>query len=169
MGGTGPPEAVKLYEEMSQKLGLKRTFFLGAQGQDVLAEAFSASELGMFPSYKEPFGMVFIECMACGTPTVGANSGGPTEFITPELGVLVDEDENWREEAGKVTLGIRVASVVEKALKDNWKGGEKGKACPTVAKEKYSTLAQGQGMLANMASWSIEHDAYMAKKKKDGL
>ena len=27
--------------------------------------------------------MVFIECMACGTPTIGAKSGGPTEFVKP--------------------------------------------------------------------------------------
>ena len=32
---------------------------------------------------QEPFGMVFIECMACGTPTIGAKSGGPTEFVKP--------------------------------------------------------------------------------------
>ena len=73
---------------------------LGTQGQDVLAELFSMSEVGMFPSYKEPFGMVFIECMACGTPTIGANSGGPTEFVKPEQGVLIEEEADWRTEAG---------------------------------------------------------------------
>jgi len=165
--GTGPEQDVKKYEEMSKTLQLKRTFFLGAQDQTVLAQAFSASELGMFPSYKEPFGMVFIECMACGTPTVGANSGGPTEFITPELGVLIDEDEGWREEAGQIRLGTALAAVVEKALNENWKGGEKGKACASVVKEKYSTFSQCQGMLANMATWSLEHDALLAKKRKE--
>jgi hypothetical protein len=53
-----------------------------------------------FPSYKEPFGMVFIECMACGTPTIGANSGGPTEFVKPGQGVLVEEEADWRTEPG---------------------------------------------------------------------
>eukprot|EP00438_Fugacium_kawagutii_P003545 Skav202731 [mRNA] locus=scaffold1326:165235:167339:- [translate_table: standard] len=53
-----------------------------------------------FPSYKEPFGMVFIECMACGTPTIGANSGGPTEFVKPGQGVLIEEEADWRTEPG---------------------------------------------------------------------
>lgn len=44
--------------------------------------------------------MVFIECMACGTPTIGANSGGPTEFVKPEQGVLVEEEADWRTELG---------------------------------------------------------------------
>jgi len=104
--------------------------------------------------------------MACGTPTVGANSGGPTEFITPEVGVLIDEDEGWREEAGQIRLGTALAGIVEKALKENWKGGEMGNACARVVKEKYSTVSQCQGMLANMATWSVEHDASMAAKKR---
>ena len=44
--------------------------------------------------------MVFIECMACGTPTIGANSGGPTEFVKPGQGVLVEEEADWRTEPG---------------------------------------------------------------------
>ena len=56
-------------------------------------------------SRKEPFGMVFIECMACGTPTIGANSGGPTEFVKPEQGVLVDEEPDWRTEVGMKRRG----------------------------------------------------------------
>lgn len=165
--GSGPPEDVKKYEEMAKTLDLKRTFFLGAQDQKVLAKAFSASELGMFPSYKEPFGMVFIECMACGTPTVGANSGGPTEFITPDVGVLIDEVANWQEEAGQIQLGKALADVVEKALTDNWKAGERGKACLAVVKEKYSISAQCEGMLANMATWNVEHDAHLYAKEKE--
>merc|ERR1711948_42782 len=93
--GSGPPEAIELYEGLAKKIGLQRTFFLGPKGQDVLAELFSASELGMFPSYKEPFGMVFIECMACGCPTIGAKSGGPVEFVKPAQGVLVEEQADW--------------------------------------------------------------------------
>merc|ERR1712203_1094620 len=107
--GSGPAEAIEQYEGLAKTLALQRTFFLGPKGQDVLAELFSASELGMFPSYKEPFGMVFIECMACGTPTLGAKSGGPTEFITDDVGVLIPEVDNWREEAGAKKLGDALA------------------------------------------------------------
>jgi len=111
--------------------------------------------------------MVFIECMACGTPTVGAKSGGPTEFITPDVGVLIDEDDGWQEEAGQIRLGTALAAVVEKALTEHWKAGERGKACSAVAKEKYSISAQCEGMLANMAKWSVEHDAHLFAKEKE--
>jgi len=46
--------------------------------------------------------MVFIECMACGTPTIGAKSGGPTEFVKPVPWWLVQRME-------KRLVGERVA------------------------------------------------------------
>jgi len=98
--GSGPDESVREYHSVGEEFGLKHTFFLGAKPQPVLAECFSAANVGVFPSYSEPFGlssgvwskisflisfsspgMVFIECMACGTPTIGANSGGPKDFV----------------------------------------------------------------------------------------
>jgi len=152
--GSGPPEAIELYEGLATKLGLERTFFLGPKGQDVLAQLFSASELGMFPSYKEPFGMVFIECMACGTPTLGAKSGGPTEFITDEVGVLIPEVDNWREEAGAAQLGDGLAAQVSLALKEDWKGKTKGPNCVSFVASNYSTTAQCSSMLENMKDWA---------------
>merc|ERR1711884_194916 len=138
---------------MANTKGLKRTMFVGAQGQDVLAELLSMSEVGMFPSYKEPFGMVFIECMACGTPVIGANSGGPTEFVRLEQGALIDEEEDWRTEAGMQRLGGRLAQSVTQALKEDWKGTTKGPKCVPFVRANYSTLAQCQGMLDNMKNW----------------
>ena len=43
--------------------------------------------LSLFPSLRlqEPFGMVFVESMACGSPVIGANSGGPKDFVSPEV------------------------------------------------------------------------------------
>ena len=54
-------------------------------------EIVAMAELGCFPSFKEPFGLVFVECMACKTPVIGANSGGPKDFVVPEVGELVAE------------------------------------------------------------------------------
>merc|ERR1712151_176465 len=151
--GSGPPESVELYEGLAKKLGLQRTFFVGAQEQDVLADLFSLSEVGMFPSYKEPFGMVFIECMACGTPTIGCNSGGPMEFVKPEQGVLIDEEPDWHSEAGIKRLGTRLAETVTTALKEDWKGVSKGPNCVGFVQKNYSTLAQCEAMLATMNEW----------------
>merc|ERR1712087_1074978 len=76
---------------LCDKLGLKNTFLIGARGQDQLAEMYTVAELGCFPSFKEPFGLVFVECMACKTPVIGANSGGPKDFVSPDVGELVAE------------------------------------------------------------------------------
>lgn len=152
--GTGPPEAIAQFEGLAKELKLKRVFFLGPKGQDVLAELFSASEVGMFPSYKEPFGMVFIECMACGCPCIGAKSGGPVEFVEEDQGVLVEEQDNWREPAGAKALGERLAVTVGTALKEDWKGKTKGPKCVPFVKASFSTQAQCKEMLANMKAWS---------------
>ncbi|CAK9072383.1 unnamed protein product [Durusdinium trenchii] len=151
--GTGPPDAVEKYHTMAKTLGLERTVFLGPKGQDVLAELFSMSEVGMFPSYKEPFGMVFIECMACGCPTIGANSGGPTEFVKPEQGVLIEEEPEWHSDEGMQRLGGKVAAQVIKALEEDWKK-TKGAGCVDFVTKNFSTVAQVEGMLANMKEWS---------------
>merc|ERR1719282_464536 len=78
------------------KLNLQNTFLLGARGQDVLAEVYTVANVGCFPSFKEPFGLVFVECMACRTPVIGVNSGGPKDFVTPDVGELVAEPPETR-------------------------------------------------------------------------
>merc|ERR1711920_845301 len=66
--GTGPQDEMQKITDLCKKLGLKNTFILGARGQPLLAEIYTVSAAGCFPSYKEPFGLVFVECMACKTP-----------------------------------------------------------------------------------------------------
>merc|ERR1712217_338777 len=89
--GTGPQDELDKLKALCEKLELKNTFLLGARGQDILAEIYTVSNLGCFPSFKEPFGLVFVECMACKTPVIGANSGGPKDFVTADVGELVAE------------------------------------------------------------------------------
>ena len=38
--------------------------------------------------------MVLIESLACGVPVVGADSGGPRDFMTKEVGYLVPESDD---------------------------------------------------------------------------
>merc|ERR1712187_580741 len=91
--GTGQPGDVKLYQDMALKeLSLKNTYFVGAQMQPDLAKLYSMSDIGVFPSKAEPFGMVFIECMACGTPVIGANSGGPRDLVSDKVGCLIPDE-----------------------------------------------------------------------------
>merc|ERR1719324_1751776 len=100
---------MKLLKDKCEQLGLKNTFLLGARGQDILAEIYTVADLGIFPSFKEPFGLVFVECMACKAPVIGANSGGPKDFVVPEVGELVAEPPETTDlstvAAGVKTLG----------------------------------------------------------------
>lgn len=76
--GDGPEltTACKLMNE----LGLDdKVLLLGKQ--ENLAELYSISDLKLLLSEKESFGLVLIEAMACGVPTIGTNVGGIPEVI----------------------------------------------------------------------------------------
>merc|ERR1739848_820952 len=109
-----------MLKDQCEKLGLKNTFLMGARGQDQLAEIYTVAELGCFPSFKEPFGLVFVECMACKTPVIGANSGGPKDFVTSEVGELVAEPSETKDLStvtlGAKTLGKTLAEAIGRAL-----------------------------------------------------
>jgi glycosyltransferase involved in cell wall biosynthesis len=45
------------------------------------------------PSLTEPFGQATLEAMAMERSVVATKVGGPTEFVTPEAGVLVDPED----------------------------------------------------------------------------
>ncbi|MFX3633455.1 MAG: N-acetyl-alpha-D-glucosaminyl L-malate synthase BshA [Candidatus Pristimantibacillus sp.] len=74
------PELSKMQYKIRQ-MGLEnRVHFLGKQ-EDV-AHVISIADLLLLPSEKESFGLVALEAMACGVPTVGSNAGGIPELVT---------------------------------------------------------------------------------------
>merc|ERR1712050_687751 len=125
---------------------------------------YTVSNLGCFPSFKEPFGLVFVECMACKTPVIGANSGGPKDFVVPEVGMLVAEPPETKDLStvadGVKTLGKTLAEAITTALKEDWKKS-KGEACIKLAHDKFTVQAQVTGLLDSAAqlssgrSWSL--------------
>jgi len=153
--GTGPDAEIDKLKKKCEDLGLKSTFLMGARGQDQLAEIYTVTELGCFPSFKEPFGLVFVECMACKAPVIGANSGGPKDFVTPEVGMLVDEPPETSclstVANGIETLGGTLAKALSKALKEDWKKS-KGEACIKLAHDKFTVATQVTNMLKDVAA-----------------
>lgn len=142
--GSGPLEdQVKMQDLALDQLGLRRTYFLGPKGQEELTTLFNAADLGCFPSYNEPFGLVFIECMACGTPVIGANSGGPKDFVTSEVGTLVPETDDIE------ALAASLSDQIQKSLAENWKA-EKGAVAASYAKNNYSVLNQVKTLLGDV-------------------
>ena len=139
--GSGPHEAQVQMHDLAAELGLRRTYFLGPRPQDELAVLFSCADVGCFPSYREPFGLVFLECMACGTPVIGADSGGPRDFVTPEVGTLVPETDDPRE------FVASLAATVTRAIGEDWKR-TKGPAAEAYARDNFSVVHQVSGLLA---------------------
>merc|ERR1712083_784625 len=148
--GTGPDGEMNKLKKLCEDLGLKNTFLIGARGQDQLAEMYTVAELGCFPSFKEPFGLVFVECMACKTPVIGANSGGPKDFVSTTVGELVAEPPETKDLStvplGIKTLGQTLAEAISRALNENWKQ-KKGSACIKLAHDKFTVHTQVTNML----------------------
>jgi glycosyltransferase involved in cell wall biosynthesis len=141
--GSGPLAAQVQMHELAAELGLRRTYFVGPRPQDELTTLFNCADVGVFPSYREPFGLVFIECMACGTPVIGADSGGPRDFVTPEVGVLVPETDDHQ------ALAESLAAAVDRAVTEDWKR-TKGPVAETYAKENFSVVGQVSRLLSEV-------------------
>lgn len=121
IAGTGSPDQIELYRELADSLNLENTYFVGPQVHTNLAQIYNISDVGVFPSLNEPFGLVFLECMACKTPVIGANSGGPRDFITTEVGKLINEGH-------KEEMINELSSTIISACMENWKKTKGNKA-----------------------------------------
>ncbi|MGK7872807.1 MAG: glycosyltransferase family 4 protein [Xenococcaceae cyanobacterium] len=72
-------------EQITQYLGLADcTTFAGQVGHDRLPLYYAAADVCVVPSHYEPFGLVAIEAMACGTPVIASNVGGLKFTVVPE-------------------------------------------------------------------------------------
>ncbi len=80
---------------LTKELGVyDRTMFAGQVGHDRLAWCYTAADVCMIPSHYEPFGLVAIEAMACGTPVIASNVGGLRFTVVPEeTGLLVSPQD----------------------------------------------------------------------------
>lgn len=94
--GSNDPEQPEDHEkermiQLVETLGLTSvTLFTGKLDHDVLPLYYTASDVCVVPSLYEPFGLVAIEAMACGTPVVASNVGGLKFTVVPEeTGLLV--------------------------------------------------------------------------------
>lgn len=141
--GSGPHEDQVKYQDLAQQLGLKNTFFVGPRAQDELAILFTAADVACFPSRNEPFGLVFIEAMACGTPVIGANSGGPKDFVNDDLGLLVLESDD------SSVLAARLSEAVQRSIAEDWKQ-TRGPYAMNYAEANFSVRTQVDLLLAQL-------------------
>lgn len=93
--GNGPA-----YDELSRKYASnKRVHFTGRLPREELATLYASSDLFLFPSLTDTFGMSVLEAQSCGLPALVTTYGGPKEIVRDgETGYVVSPDtpHEWK-------------------------------------------------------------------------
>ncbi|MCU1484481.1 MAG: glycosyltransferase [Actinomycetia bacterium] len=64
------------------------TTLLGSVDPEALIGLYGRAWVTVLPAHAEAFGLVLVESLACGTPIVALDEGGPREIVRPEVGAL---------------------------------------------------------------------------------
>lgn len=92
--------------------------FLGHMDTDGLISFYRCADLTVVPSLYEPFGMVVLESMALGTPTIVADTGGLAEIVTDEETGLTFEPGDPCELAKAVLRILNNPKLSERIVED---------------------------------------------------
>jgi glycosyltransferase involved in cell wall biosynthesis len=71
--------------------GVDGVFFAGWRGHEDLPRGLSNADCFVAPSTDEPFGLVYLEAMACDLPVIGTTTGGPPSFVN----IVEGEPDGW--------------------------------------------------------------------------
>jgi glycosyltransferase involved in cell wall biosynthesis len=80
--GRGPASESDRLVTLARELGVEGRVTFVEHDRDELAPVYASADAFVFPSeWDEPFGLVPLEAMACGTPVVATVLGGTAEFL----------------------------------------------------------------------------------------
>jgi len=105
--GRGPLE--KKLRDLTISLGLKEAIHFVSTGipNEKMPAVYSASDIFVLPSVKEPFGRVLLEAMSCELPVIAARVAGPLEIVADgQTGFLV-EPRSEEELVEKITWMVQ--------------------------------------------------------------
>jgi glycosyltransferase involved in cell wall biosynthesis len=86
--GDGPER--KIYEKIVKDLGLsKQITFHGLKSKAEVASFMQKTDLFVLPSLFETFSVVTAEALVTGIPVLVTNCGGPEEFVTEDVGLVI--------------------------------------------------------------------------------
>lgn len=107
-GKVDPGKDIKYFEKMVlPQIDGENIIFLGEINENKKRELFSGAKCFLLPiQWDEPFGLVMVEAMACGTPVVALNRGSVAELVedgkTGFLANSVDEMIRSIKDIGKI-------------------------------------------------------------------
>jgi glycosyltransferase involved in cell wall biosynthesis len=81
-------------EKLAIKVGIELEIRYSVSNNEII-QLYNKAKLVLYAPYLEPFGLVPLEAMACGTPVVAVKEGGIREsVIHNETGILTERDED---------------------------------------------------------------------------
>jgi len=89
----GEGELADQLRRQAEGYRLRGVHFLGHLDVSQLRGLYSTANVCVMPSRREPFGLVAIEALACGTPVIATNQGGLPDIINDDVGALVEVDD----------------------------------------------------------------------------
>lgn len=104
-------------EQLAAELKLDSVYFLGARSHEQMVKLFNVADIAAMPSIFEPFGLVAVEALACGTPVIAGDVGGFSRNVNNEIGYLLKPGDY-------MTLAEKVTAFI----KEGFKGKIKDKA-----------------------------------------
>jgi glycosyltransferase involved in cell wall biosynthesis len=88
--GRGDPTYVDTLRSLARELGVQDRVLFGEARRNELSGRYADADVVLFPpTWEEPFGLVPLEAMACGTPLVATATGGSAEFLVDEANALI--------------------------------------------------------------------------------
>jgi glycosyltransferase involved in cell wall biosynthesis len=108
-GSSRHARPVERDEHAPEKEG-NRCQYVGEVGDDDKVELLQSARATLFPiDWEEPFGLVMIESMACGTPVIATRRGAVPEVIEHgRTGIVVDD---YREMAAALELADALGPI----------------------------------------------------------
>ena len=93
-------------EALAEKLGLLNTFvfFIGMKLKNELAQILRDADFFVLFSNYENLPCVLIESLACGIPVITTNTGGITEHISKEMGIVIEPKDELALESAINTM-----------------------------------------------------------------
>lgn len=102
--GRAEPGHRRELDRVVAELGLTDRVSYETARREELADIYAAADVVLFPPiWDEPFGLVPVEAMACGTPVVASATGGSSEFLVDGVNCVYAD----RGDAATFAAGVR--------------------------------------------------------------